>query len=69
MESDDEYRPVDSDDEPAHLQCHHCRRIFTRSEHLHRHLRVHTHEKPFSCTKCNKSFARLDVLQRHEITH
>jgi len=30
---------------------------------------VHSDEKPFSCTECNKTFSREPDLKRHKITH
>ncbi|KAF7592369.1 hypothetical protein BBP40_000353 [Aspergillus hancockii] len=47
-------------------QCHRCSRSFTRLEHLQRHDRSHTKEKPYVCDKCPKSFTRKDLLARHE---
>ncbi|KAF2017928.1 C2H2 transcription factor-like protein, partial [Aaosphaeria arxii CBS 175.79] len=49
--------------------CVHCSRSFKRAEHLTRHLRTHTREKPYSCV-CGATFTRRDLLTRHwRITH
>ncbi|KAF4997474.1 hypothetical protein FGRMN_3838 [Fusarium graminum] len=45
--------------------CAHCGRTFKRTEHLERHIRTHTKEKPFMC-HCGASFARRDLLTRHQ---
>ncbi|KAI9375091.1 hypothetical protein BJX61DRAFT_495263 [Aspergillus egyptiacus] len=44
--------------------CPYCQRGFRRLEHLQRHVRLHTNEKPYTCT-CGESFARRDLLKRH----
>lgn len=43
-----------------------CNMSFTRSEHLARHKRKHTGERPFTCPHCSKNFSRLDNLRQHK---
>ncbi|CCF33533.1 hypothetical protein CH063_05701 [Colletotrichum higginsianum] len=45
--------------------CSFCDRGFRKSEHLERHRRTHTKEKPYKC-ECGQAFARQDLLRRHE---
>lgn len=44
-----------------------CKLSFTRSEHLARHIRKHTGERPFRC-HCSRRFSRLDNLRQHAQT-
>jgi hypothetical protein len=46
--------------------CGICGRSFARLEHLKRHERSHTKEKPFECPECTRCFARRDLLLRHQ---
>ncbi|KAI9231997.1 MAG: hypothetical protein BYD32DRAFT_375339, partial [Podila humilis] len=45
--------------------------VFTRSEHLARHARYHTGEKPFQCVVdgCTRMFSRFDNMVQHTQTH
>ncbi|KAN0099851.1 hypothetical protein V8E51_013626 [Hyaloscypha variabilis] len=49
--------------------CRVCKKSFSKSEHLKRHLRSHTKERPYTCTTCGKSYSRNDTLLRHERAH
>ncbi|PSR73325.1 hypothetical protein PHLCEN_2v10816 [Hermanssonia centrifuga] len=46
-----------------------CGRMFKRMEHLKRHLRTHTLERPYQCQRCKKRFSRSDNLNQHIRTH
>ena len=46
-----------------------CQRLFKRLEHLKRHVRMHTMERPFQCEQCQRRFSRADNLAQHVRTH
>ncbi|KAI9249648.1 hypothetical protein BY458DRAFT_525441 [Sporodiniella umbellata] len=48
-----------------------CHMVFTRSEHLARHERKHTGEKPYPCIvkNCGRMFSRFDNMMQHTQTH
>ncbi|KAI9729980.1 MAG: homeodomain transcription factor ste12 [Cirrosporium novae-zelandiae] len=46
-----------------------CGRLFKRLEHLKRHVRTHTNERPYICPHCNKTFSRSDNLAQHRRIH
>lgn len=51
--------------------CSLCTKRFRRMEHLRRHQKTHTHERPFKCTvvNCGRRFSRTDNLKAHMLTH
>lgn len=51
--------------------CEECKRCFRRMEHLRRHMKTHTRERPYPCTVpgCDRRFSRTDNLKAHILTH
>lgn len=49
--------------------CDVCGAKFTRPDHLERHYRAHTKQRPFICPLCLKGFARRDLMTRHKANH
>ncbi|KIW24672.1 uncharacterized protein PV07_10374 [Cladophialophora immunda] len=50
-------------------QCAICKEQYSRPDHLIRHVRTHTKQRPFVCVVCTKAFARQDLLKRHAQGH
>ncbi|CAL9688391.1 unnamed protein product [Knipowitschia caucasica] len=49
--------------------CAYCPKVFWRSEHLERHVRIHTGEKPYGCYICGRFFSQTSSLKGHMKTH
>ncbi|KAG8710492.1 hypothetical protein FRC08_017094 [Ceratobasidium sp. 394] len=45
--------------------CPVCSATFTRPQHVARHMRSHTGDRPYGCQMCGDRFARSDLLSRH----
>ncbi|XP_053674539.1 uncharacterized protein LOC128724843 [Anopheles nili] len=50
-------------------ECTYCGKLFTRSNTLSYHLKVHTGERPFKCKHCSKAFREQYRLMKHLKTH
>ena len=50
-------------------ECTHCRKSFTQTDDLERHMTIHTGEKSHSCAQCSKSFNHGGNLKQHLRTH
>ncbi|KAK3731761.1 hypothetical protein RRG08_035428 [Elysia crispata] len=50
-------------------QCTYCSKEFKKPSDLVRHIRIHTHEKPYKCSQCFSAFAVKSTLTAHVKTH
>ena len=50
-------------------QCTSCSKEFKKPSDLVRHMRIHSHEKPYKCTQCFRAFAVKSTLTAHLKTH
>ena len=56
------------DIEGEKLKCETCKKSFTQSGVLKRHMKsVHEKLKPFQCDQCDRSFAGIMVLKYHKL--
>ncbi|KAF8435527.1 hypothetical protein BGX38DRAFT_1066609, partial [Terfezia claveryi] len=64
-------RVVSSKDKRFRCTYNKCPGAFRRQEHLRRHEKIHTGEKPYICdvTICRRRFSRSDNLKEHLRRH
>lgn len=59
----------DDVDSERNYECNFCGKLFTRSNTLSYHLKVHNDEKPYKCGSCDKAFREQYRLTKHQKTH
>ena len=57
------------DDKPRPYWCNVCHKRFARRRYLNIHERMHSEEKTFQCTDCEKHYSSQSTLGRHMNIH
>lgn len=51
------------------IPCKICHQLYSRKDNLRAHQRVHSGEKPYSCSECSVQFRWLGALRSHQASH
>lgn len=51
---------------PLQFPCPMCDKVFDRNQILKVHIRTHTGERPYECSKCPASFSQANILRTHD---
>ncbi|KAJ8707502.1 hypothetical protein PYW08_010754 [Mythimna loreyi] len=51
---------------PLQFPCPMCDKVFDRNQILKGHIRTHTGERPYQCSKCPASFSQANILRTHD---
>ncbi|XP_077286902.1 uncharacterized protein LOC143911753 isoform X2 [Arctopsyche grandis] len=54
---------------PVQEQCELCGKVFKYRSYMVHHLRLHSGDKPFSCSICDQKFTLRNSLAKHQKTH
>ena len=68
-ESEPSVQNMTHSQKPKLFGCSFCNRKFEHSGKLHRHMRIHTGERPHECEVCGKTFIQSGQLVIHKRSH
>ena len=53
------------------IKCFECEKMFFTEDNMHRHLKLHSENRPYKCEKdnCDKAFKTMNGLKLHVVSH